>query len=398
MSEKLAYTWPKTKNFFHPDVFDDVIEAIVEDSYCFVSEKLDGSNMCVSSKGYIASRNCIIAREGDKLEEKQFQKQSLKKIEPIFEKARALNNLLSEKLNTEPENLETIVYGEFLVEGTASSKFDHYEYKENGLEVGKLYAFGIGLIFDDMLSSTLMGLRVKKLFGQKRIQRIFVDENSPKRYFIVPLDNLVKHFLSLSGIDELPSNFGSKLSKVLNKDSRVIKNLKERRAEGYIINIGGSKIVKLKYPEGKCIMENEGIKKMTDVFLPPEESSPIVRQLDQVVASAKHFLPMTSMKREDFTVMFDQTYEANKHVLMKDLQNTERFKNRMLFLMTLQLVIGSGYCSLDSRLYMDIEDKIEKRIKLKIAEIDKEPILGVDVTGIYNDDVTKEEVNEEMLA
>ena len=53
--------WPPTLNFINAN--NDVAELLDENPNVFVSEKLDGSNLSISSNGAIASRRKILLRD-----------------------------------------------------------------------------------------------------------------------------------------------------------------------------------------------------------------------------------------------------------------------------------------------------------------------------------------------
>ena len=117
-----------------------------------VSEKYDGSNLAVSSKGLVASRRTILLVEPTQqdLIKFTFQQVSLGKLYGTIDK---LSKLKKGFVSLLPDGRltidEVLVYGELILRGTASGKDDRYGYRGKGYSEGDLVIFGVGLTFAD---------------------------------------------------------------------------------------------------------------------------------------------------------------------------------------------------------------------------------------------------------
>ena len=113
-----------------------------------VSEKFDGSNIAISSRGVVASRRKVLLQQPTQLELEKFTFSgvNLAKVAGMFD--------YLERLETELKNIitvieldEAIVYGELIQKGTATSKEDLYQYRSRGIETGDILVFGAGVSF-----------------------------------------------------------------------------------------------------------------------------------------------------------------------------------------------------------------------------------------------------------
>jgi hypothetical protein len=122
------YPWPKTIGFHTLNTTDDIIQHLKNNKIWTVSEKLDGCNLCLSTQGWIASRNIIVSnRESPKL---VYQGVQLNKVHEIFLKMDKLKILLQKHLISNV-NFDVMVYGELILQGTATTKHDIFNYKES---------------------------------------------------------------------------------------------------------------------------------------------------------------------------------------------------------------------------------------------------------------------------
>ena len=142
--------WPQIKNILENSHFREMLES---NTMASVSEKLDGSNISFNSLGDVASRRCVLLRSATKeqLCSYRFGGQSL---EHLIRPMACCKKLSSEVFAKFFPLLKVIVtvYGEFIQEGTASSKADKFKYQNRGFERANVYAFGVGISFEEELT------------------------------------------------------------------------------------------------------------------------------------------------------------------------------------------------------------------------------------------------------
>ena len=134
--------WPKIESLLTMDKLHEVME---EDA--FVSEKLDGCNLSLSSSGLVCSRRQVLLNNPShaELAKTKFSGLTLEKLWQSLVQTRDLCKHFGQLLKVAPENLTVTVYGEMVQHGTASCKEDKFGYRKRNYIPGSFYAFGIGL-------------------------------------------------------------------------------------------------------------------------------------------------------------------------------------------------------------------------------------------------------------
>jgi len=120
LHQKFQYQWPKTVGFFTAKQHEKIIADFECNDNYYVTEKLDGSNLAISSKGYIASRTKVIATRSEPVP--KFNQHSLHNVVELFSAVDQLYNYLQTMYFIQ-HDFELLVFGEFLYNGTASCKF-----------------------------------------------------------------------------------------------------------------------------------------------------------------------------------------------------------------------------------------------------------------------------------
>ena len=145
--QTLLHQWPEIPSVYLAK--EAMIEHLSQDHIALVSEKIDGSNLSVSSAGVVASRRKVILTNpsGADLEKTKFAGESLRSLKPILANLKSMLKSVFNPMLQSSQKLEIIVYGEWVQAGTASSKEDKFNYKERMLEPGQLYGFGLGIYF-----------------------------------------------------------------------------------------------------------------------------------------------------------------------------------------------------------------------------------------------------------
>jgi len=141
------YPWPRTLGFHSENARETILEHLKENKIYSISEKLDGCNICVSSDGFIASRNFVIAtkRYSRNLESFKWQGIPMHDGVALMEKALNLKSLLAKQI-LKGIDFQVLLYGELMKKGSGSSKDDIYNYEKKNIHPGKIYVFGMGLV------------------------------------------------------------------------------------------------------------------------------------------------------------------------------------------------------------------------------------------------------------
>ena len=122
-----------------------------------VSEKFDGSNIAITSRGVVASRRKVLLQQPTQveLEKFTFSGVNLAKVAGMFEHIKRLETELK-NIITVVELDEAIVYGELIQKGTATSKEDLYKYRSRGIQTGDILVFGAGVAIPGNISTQQM--------------------------------------------------------------------------------------------------------------------------------------------------------------------------------------------------------------------------------------------------
>lgn len=241
VGSELNFKWPKTKNIFRPYCKKDLVNAIKENAYYNVSEKLDGSNFAISSEGWFSSRNKIVAHETDDLSKIKFQKLTLDLLEGLPQKLRDLKSKYFDSF-FETTKFQIIGYGEFINEGTAMSKYDAYNYKryDKAYFPGNVYMFGLGLVFENNDADPEFE------FDDAMSTHISID--GQKKYYILYLNEFYKKLFDEFCIKSVDVDEARPLRQILT-DWYYTTTISGRRSEGLILTQKGpmSKTFKWKY-------------------------------------------------------------------------------------------------------------------------------------------------------
>merc|ERR550519_1235399 len=132
----------------------------------FVAEKLDGSNLAVTSRKVIASRrNVLLSNPSEEeLQKCKFSGVKLRAAADLFERLGQLEVSLQKYFPF--LRIEAIVYGELIQRGTATSTEDKFHYRPRGYKEGDYWLFGAGIAFELALSETQVEKSIKHLQSQ----------------------------------------------------------------------------------------------------------------------------------------------------------------------------------------------------------------------------------------
>ena len=231
--------WPKIQPIFQSPNLETYG---TENPTVLVSEKYDGSNLAVSSKGVVASRRTILLVQPtlEDLTKFTFQKVSLAKLDGMFDKLLKLKKGFISLLPDERMAMdEVLVYGELILRGTANGKEDRFGYRSKGFDQGDLVIFGAGLTFDHNLDE--MQLRDVKTHMQGQGFHIISKTNST---FFIAMSPKLKSLLTAHNIGPMVEQKEMVFSEIA---PTYKKALMEQRMEGVIVSFG-PELVKWKGP------------------------------------------------------------------------------------------------------------------------------------------------------
>jgi len=313
----LKYMWPKIKGVFSSISTEEVRRAINANEEWFVSEKLDGCNVSVSTAGWVGSRNQIVAHliQEKNFEGRKIQNISVKELKPLFNKiwklAKDLNKECGLNLDVTQKD-QLILYGEFILPGTANSKHDIYDNKRNGFKIGQLYVFGIGFVFDNLPINKISQHHdmLKKHFSNVMViePENFDDKST---FFICPINQKNKKWLIDCAIDLVPFYKTEKFVDLLTRRNKanLIEKLESRKMEGFVLHDATNQMFKWKYqyePNNYCDGFIEGLKKEWNAN---ENEIKVVSALFDLYNYSREFV--TSLDLEAFNVAMNEFYLLN---------------------------------------------------------------------------------------
>jgi hypothetical protein len=369
VNDTFEHQWSSTPGFFSIHK-DQVISRHVEqnDSW-FVSEKLDGCNMAVSSQGYIASRHKIIATrdEAARLKEKdqttRFQGYSLQHVLPLFEAVDDLYDHLKTAFFSK-HKFSLILYGEFMPAGTATCKFDIYNYVERGYEPGKMYAFGIGLLFESITDSVKQD--VERIFRQAFLH----SSTKQQPFYLVPIDWFLTGLFYRTKIDCVRLYSVQSLQGIFAR-SDFMTPLLERQLEGYILTgLSGQGMLKLKRAPKKNKFIDEHLALLEGMH------KPTLATLKRIYNSTDTFVD--TFEQEAFNACFSSIYEREKDsiassIVKEVVHHDENFfgshinlqTNRLFHLVSLALE-DHYEKKLDPQVKCEVKLKIRNKLRLLV--------------------------------
>ena len=228
--QTLLHQWPEIPSVYLAK--EAMIEHLSQNHIALVSEKLDGSNMSISSAGVVASRRKVILTNPTSadLEKTQFAGESLCSVKPILVN---LKSMLKSVFNPmfPSQKLEIIVYGEWVQAGTASSKEDKFNYKERKLEQGQMYGFGLGIYFPNG-NVSLNDLHNFKYVLKKH--RFAVANTVQDGLITVLLNGELKRLFEKFDISVVPVLHTLPFTKIF---AKFADELLQQKVEGYILTI-----------------------------------------------------------------------------------------------------------------------------------------------------------------
>ena len=166
-----------------------------------MSEKLDGSNFSVTSRGVIASRRKVVfvRPNADTLSNFTFIGASLAKLDGVVEKVEALKEKFEILSGENGAVEECLVYGELVTKtgGERVGNGERYSYKQRGINVGDYVIFGVGLKVAESVDQ-------KKVTSVLKGHKMQVFANSfQARMVHISMNNHLKKLLQSCGLEQV---------------------------------------------------------------------------------------------------------------------------------------------------------------------------------------------------
>ena len=224
----LRHQWPEIESVYMST--EVMIEQLNENPVALVSEKLDGSNLSISSSGIISSRRKILLvnPSSQELQKTTFAGESLAIIEPYIKAAKSMVNGFAKYL--QGVDIEVTIFGEWIQAGTASSKDDKFNYKQRNIEQGKLYGFGLGLTFAHQGLDLTELEKIKIVLEHHGFAAKVIDSGN----IIVFLNGELSHLFAKFDIPTVPILQTLPFTKIFDK---MADDLLKSRVEGFVITI-----------------------------------------------------------------------------------------------------------------------------------------------------------------
>lgn len=239
VGSRFTRQWPEIKHIFQSSSLEQCLD---KGSLVLVSEKLDGSNVALTSHHIVASRRNILSNKTsrEELEKSKFSGVTLGKLSEYFvcldtlkETFQALFPFLT---------IEAIVYGELIQEGTATSKTDKFNYRKKGFEPGDLVLFGSGVSFREDLNSDLLNTAISHLRSHNFNVILNQFDDTGRSHFVLLMNDKLEQTLKSCGFSKISKYTPMSLHQMI--DTYLPKLLKSE-IEGIVVNFG-TEIVKWK--------------------------------------------------------------------------------------------------------------------------------------------------------
>ena len=351
LNDDLIHQWPKTVGFFTHGEHEKLVSDVEKNDNYYVTEKLDGSNMSISTEGYIGSRTKIIATRD---EVKTLNGKSLAHPVSLFDAVDNLHDHLKTKYFPS-HNFELIVYGEFMYNGTASCKFDKHDYVERGFKPEHFYAFGLGFVF------TALNTDLQEYLPRVFTQAFQVKNSTSQSFFVVPIDWALTNLFNTHNILCVNILSCQRLQNFFKKSDRI-DPMVDRAIEGYILtSMNGGGMLKLKYHTTKDAFHDNHVA-LLEAGMPADT----FRVLKHIYDAADNY--MNTFDVETFTSFYGQ-------VLYNDMENIDAIlalpdnhfevaTQILLMADSIQSLMAKHYKKrLDPAIICDIKDRVFKKMK-----------------------------------
>ena len=290
--------WPEMRHIFQSV---HLSHYLTSGARGWVAEKLDGSNVAVTSSGVIASRrNILLANPTpEELDKTKFSGVKLHSVADMFPKLNKLKRSVEQYFPF--LSVEVILYGELVQKGTATSVSDTYHYRARGYEAGGYYVFGGGVAFGECLTREQSQKAAEHLKKKGFSVLVQENENSCRCHLVLLMNDTLKGLLMENDIDGVIHHEQLSLPEIL---SHYCQKLTANCMEGIVVNFG-TEILKWKgldesYPD-MFMSEIENLEK--------ESLRPVYEPIVAVAHAARRH--WASLKQERATLFrLEKAYKS----------------------------------------------------------------------------------------
>jgi len=239
VGSNFLFEWPKIFGVLSTTSVEKIHSLLMDNPIVTVTEKLDGSNLCLSSEGWIASRRRIILVDPTQtqLDAYKFNGVSLASLESLLPKVKQVAEKIRLVLKNF-EEIEILLFGEWIQKGTASCKEDKFKYADRGIKTGQMYVFGIGIYVPNSSNNCDIGKIKKTLANNFKWNYLNVYGKSVK-YLIVCVNKALEKFLKGLDIECVPILSEIPIRNVLTED-KFVQSLVKRELEGFVLSTEGA--------------------------------------------------------------------------------------------------------------------------------------------------------------
>lgn len=283
VGSELQLQWPQTPGVLSVHSVNLIQDLLFKNPMMTVTEKLDGSNLCLSSAGWVASRRRIILENPNQaeLDNTKFCGVALSSIGDVQIK---LKNIAEEvKTHFDDKELEVLLYGEWIQKGTATSQSDRFKYADRGFQIGHLYSFGLGIYFNKMCDGPLLNQIVNVL--SVKLGWNVILKQKPVQFFILGINKQLETFLRSKDLKCVPLLGENNFRDVLSSQS-FTKHLLQRDFEGFILT-SDDVIIKWKtFEENERTSQNNALAMLKNRLTAPNDHD-VLANLEKVCFSSK---------------------------------------------------------------------------------------------------------------
>ncbi len=226
--------WPSIESVSSEKKLPQLMDAPAD-----VSEKLDGSNISLSSRGLICSRRLVLFNRPGSRSELASRRFSGITLEGLWSPLMAMPGVESAlRMKVFPDrDLVVTVYGELVQEGTATGKKDKFGYGARGFKVGHIYAFGLAVHLQQGDEDKDEVERAKETL-EKEGFCVSVTKVEGRHAVYLHLDTALEAMLRQCGISAVRSKRVERLADVFAMYAGHL-GKEEATVEGVVINLRG---------------------------------------------------------------------------------------------------------------------------------------------------------------
>jgi hypothetical protein len=221
----------------------------------------------------------------------------------IFNKLDQLRDFLKKNI-LKNVDLQVLLYGELILNGTGMGKYDIYNYKERKMTPGDFVCFAIGLVLPEKTNLPFI------------FKNGFPHQGDQGSFYIVPMSFYLAKVLDQVHITHTPLLATGSLDHILEMESLREKMIC-RQVEGLVLSGNdGEGLIKWKYNESPSLSLTEHFKKMKDLCInSPARKS--VKQLQRVCDFACNFV--NTMEDTSYNNMMYMYFQVRGSKLLETL-------------------------------------------------------------------------------